>query len=348
MRGIMTGLIKKEAGPGEFEYRTDIPIPEVGDDEVLIKVGCTAICGTDLHIIDWDKWSQKWVKTPVIPGHETSGTVVDAGRNVKDRKAGDRVSCEPHIFCGKCGFCQNGMPHICSNLKLLGISEDGAFAEYMKIRADCTFLLDDEISFEHACLLEPMGAGVHGAEAADAGGKTVLVSGCGPIGLAAISACKSFGAEKVIACDILDEKQGTALGMGADVFINSSKQDLVSEIMSLTGETGVDAAIDITGAAPAIRNGLKCVRAAGRFVGVGLPSKPVELDLANDLIYREIEFTGISGRKIWDTWEDFAKVMKGPYFKPEFVMGPVYTLSEYRKAFDAVRNGAPGKVILRP
>ena len=344
----MTGLLKKETGPGDFEYRSDLQIPEIGDDEVLIKVKCTAICNTDLHIIDWDTWSRKWVKAPVIPGHETSGIIVEAGKNVTDRKAGDRVSCEPHIPCGKCWFCLNDMPHICSDLKLLGVTEDGAFAEYMKIKADCTFLLDEHISFEHACLLEPMGAGVHGAEAADVEGKTILVSGCGPIGLAAICACKTLGAERVISCDLLAEKAEAALGMGADVFINSAEKDIISEVMEMTDGIGVDAAIDITGAGPAIRNGLKCVRAAGRFVGIGLPTKPVELDLANDLIYREIEFTGISGRKIWETWDDFAKVMKGPYFRADLVMGSVYPLCEYRNAFQEVRSGAPGKVILRP
>lgn len=348
MKGTMAGLVKRVPGPGSFEYRTDLPIPVIGDDEVLIKVKCTAICGTDIHIIDWDPWSQKRVRAPVVPGHETSGVIVETGKNVTDRRPGDRVSCEPHIPCGNCWFCRNGLPHICSNIRLLGVTEDGAFAEYMKIRASSTFLLDDEISFEQACLLEPMGAGVHGAEAAEPKGRIVLVSGCGPIGLAAISACKTMGATAVIACDLLEDKRSLALAMGADVFVNSAESDVIAEVMHLTNSIGADAAIDITGSGAAIRNGLKCVRAAGRFVGVGLPTKNVELDLANDLIYREIEFTGISGRRIWKTWEDFAMVMKGPYFKADLVTGNSYPLSEYEKAFDEVRTGAAGKVILCP
>lgn len=206
---------KRRPLPGKFVYRTDLPIPQIGDDEVLIKIHCTAVCGTDLHIMDWDKWSQARIHPPMIPGHETAGDIVEVGKNVHDRKVGDRVSCETHIPCGTCWFCKNGLSHICRNVKLFGATEDGAFAEYAKIRADSTFLLDDDIAYETACLFEPMGAGVHGVESADVAGKTVLVSGCGPIGLTAVSACKTFGAKLVIACDLVDERLETAKEMGA-------------------------------------------------------------------------------------------------------------------------------------
>lgn len=250
MKGTMCGLVKETAAPGKFVYRTDLPIPQIGDDEVLIKVHCTAVCGTDLHIMDWDKWSQARIHPPMIPGHETAGDIVEVGKNVHDRKVGDRVSCETHVPCGTCWFCKNGLSHICRNVKLFGATEDGAFAEYAKIRADSTFLLDDDIAYETACLFEPMGAGVHGVESADVAGKTVLVSGCGPIGLTAVSACKTFGAKLVIACDLVDERLETAKEMGADVVFNSGKCDLVEEVKKLTDGVGVDAAIDITGAVP--------------------------------------------------------------------------------------------------
>ena len=142
----MCGLVKEEAAPGKFVYRTDLPIPQIGDDDVLIKIHCTAVCGTDLHIMDWDKWSQARIHPPMIPGHETAGDIVEVGKNVHDRKVGDRVSCETHIPCGTCWFCKNGLSHICRNVKLFGATEDGAFAEYAKIRADSTFLLDDDIT----------------------------------------------------------------------------------------------------------------------------------------------------------------------------------------------------------
>ena len=344
----MIGLVKERPEKGDFVLKRDLPVPEIGDDEVLIKVHCTAICGTDMHIMEWDRWSQLRVKTPFIPGHETSGVIVKKGKNVTGRQIGDRVSCETHIPCGKCWFCKNGMPHICSNVRLFGATENGAFAEFAKIRADSTFVLDDSISFEAACLFEPLGAGVHGVEAAGVNGKTVLVSGCGPIGLTAVSACKTFGAEMVIACDLDDGRLETALEMGADHIVNSGKKDLREEVLRLTDGIGVDSAIDITGAGGAIRAGLRCVRAAGTMVCVGLPTEDVALDLTNDLIYREIKLTGISGRKIWETWKDFSKVMNGPYFRAEKVMGQKFALTDYRKAFEAIRAGTPGKMILYP
>ena len=348
MKGTMCGLVKETSAPGKFVYRTDLPIPQINDDEVLIKVHCTAVCGTDLHIMEWDQWSQTRVKTPLIPGHETAGDIVEVGKNVRDRKVGDRVSCETHIPCGTCWFCKNGLPHICKNVRLFGATENGAFAEYAKISAKNTFLLDDDIAYETACLFEPMGAGVHGVESAEVAGKTVLVSGCGPIGLTAVSACKTFGAKLVIACDLVDERLETAREMGADVVINSGKCQLQEEVLRLTDGVGVDAAIDITGAGAAIQASLRCVRAAGKLVCVGLPSRNVELDLTNDLIYREVELTGVSGRKIWDTWSDFAKVMKGPYYKLEHVMGNRFALKDFDKALEQIENGVPGKMILYP
>lgn len=348
MQKTMRGWVKDRAAPGNLVYRTDLPVPEVGDDEVLIKVHCTAICGTDLHIIDWDAWAQKWVQVPVIPGHEVAGDIVAVGKNVTERKVGDRVSCETHIPCNDCYFCEHDMAHICKNMTLFGVSINGAFTEYTKIRWDSTFLLDDALSYESACMFEPMGAGVHGVEAAEVEGKVVLVSGCGPIGLTAVSASKTFGAKLVIACDLMDERLAIARKMGADVVLNSGKCDLPAEVLKLTDGIGADAAIDITGAGPAIRSGLKSLRAAGRLVCVGLPGKPVELDLANDLIYREISLTGISGRKIWETWEDFAKVMNGPYFKLENVLGQRFALEDLPKAIGAIRSGVPGKMLVYP
>lgn len=344
----MCGLIKENAGPGKFIYRTDLPIPRIDDDEVLIKIHCTAVCGTDLHIMAWDKWSQARVKTPLIPGHETAGDIVEVGKNVRNRKVGDRVSCETHIPCGRCWFCKNGLPHICENVKLFGVTENGAFAEYAKIRADSTFLLDDDISYESACLFEPMGAGVHGVESAEVEGKAVLVSGCGPIGLTAVSASKTFGAKLVIACDLVDERLATAREMGADIILNSCKCNLPEEVRRLTDGAGADAAVDITGAGAAINSSLQCVRAAGKLVCVGLPSKNVEMDLTNDLIYREVQLTGVSGRKIWDTWTDFAKVMKGPYYKLDKVMGNHFALKDFELAIGQIQDGVPGKMILYP
>lgn len=347
MQGTMCGIVKEARGEG-LVYKTYLPIPQIGPDEILIKVKVAALCGTDLHICEWDAWSQNRVRPPMVIGHEIAGDVVEIGENVTDCKIGDRVSVESHIPCNECWFCQNDLSEICKDVKLFGVSVPGGFAEYAKIRSDCAFHLDDDISYEHACMFEPMGAGVHGVEAANVEGKTVLISGCGPIGLTAITAAKVFGAKRVIACDLIDDKLEIAKEMGADVVINSGKCDLVAEVKAMTDGIGVDVAIDITGAGIAINNALKSVRAAGRMVCVGLPSKQVTMDLTEDLIYREVEMTGISGRRIWGTWENFAKVMKDPRYKIERIIGHTFKMADFQKAIDEVKSGVPGKMLLIP
>ena len=346
MKDTMCGLVKEVNAPSGLVYHTDLSIPEINDDEVLIKVHCSAICGTDLHIMEWDEWSQKRIKAPVTVGHETAGEIVAVGKNVTERKVGDRVSCESHIPCGECYFCKNGMPHICKNVKLFGCTQNGAFAEYAKIRWDCTFLLEDDVTDGAACMFEPMGAGIHGVEAAEVNGKTVLVSG--PIGLTAISASKTFGAVKVIACDLIDEKLEVAKKMGADAVLNSAKCDLPAEVRTLTGGVGVDAAIDITGNGKAIVDGIRALRKAGIMVSVGLPDGEIPINLTEDIIYREVTYTGISGRRMFETWEDCMQIIQTPGFSLEPAIGGVYPLSDFEEALNKIKSGVPGKMILIP
>ncbi|MDD5922160.1 MAG: alcohol dehydrogenase catalytic domain-containing protein [Eubacteriales bacterium] len=349
MADTMCGLVKEAAGPGMFVFHEDLPIPEPGDDEVLVKVHTAALCGTDLHIIEWDPWTKNWAKkVPFVPGHEVGGEIVAVGKNVTERKPGDRVSCESHVACGTCYPCTHGLPNVCQNMELLGVGMNGAFAEYFTVRWDVTYVLDDAIDYDTACLFEPMGAGVHGVEKAEVSGKNVLISGAGPIGLTAVAAAKTFGAKQVICCDLIDDKLAIAKKMGADTTVNSGEEDLREIVMDHTDGIGVDAAIDVTSAGPAIQLDIKLLRAGGRFVGVGLPTKPVEMDLANDVFYREIEVTGISGRLIWRTWDDFSKVMKGPYFKVEEVTGKRFRMRDIDKAVQAVKDGVPGKMFLYP
>lgn len=348
MKTTMHGLVKTAPGPGNVEYRDDLPIPVPGDDDVLVKIHVAALCGTDVHIVEWDKWSQNWVKPPVTIGHEACGEIVEVGKNVKDLKVGDRVSFETHIYCGECLMCKSGKTNICSNVELFGCTVNGAFAEYACAPAKVAYKIDDSLSDEVACLFEPMGAGIHGVERAEVEGKNVLVTGCGPIGLTAVAGAKTFGAKMVIACDLLDERLENAKAMGADYVVNSSKEDIILFCRDKTGGLGVDVAIDITGAGPALNNDVLAVRPGGRVVGVGLPTKRIDLDLANDVFYREVEITGISGRLIWQTWDDFAKVMQGPYFDSKLVLGETFDLKDFDKAVEAQKSGAPGKKLLRP
>jgi len=343
----MRGIVKETAGTG-LSYRTDLPIPLINEDEVLIKVRASTLCGSDIHIYDWDEWTQRRMKPPIIIGHETAGDIVQIGKNVSNVKVGDRVSVETHVPCNRCFFCNNGMKEICKEVDLFGVTIPGAFAEYTKIRSDCVFKLTDEITYEMACLFEPMGAGVHGVEVAEVNGKTVLISGCGPIGLTAITASKVFGAKMVVACDLIDAKLDIAKEMGADYIFNSRKCDIVEEVKKLTNGIGVDAAIDITGAESAINESLQAVRAAGRMVCVGLPSSRVTMNLTEDLIYRQVELTGVSGRRIWETWDNFTIVMKDARYKIDRIFGHKFDLKDFEIAIQEVRSGVPGKMILYP
>ena len=331
------------------EYREDLPIPQISDDQVLIKVHATAICGTDLHLYHWNEYAQKrMTNLPMVFGHETAGEIVEIGKNVTGYQLGDRISVETHVPCNHCWQCRNGNPHICENQHVFGVTDPGAFAEYAPVHKDCIVRLKDDISYEMGAMLEAMGAGVHGVEVARVRGKRVLVSGCGPIGLMTIGACKAHGASQVIACDLIDEKLEIAKTMGADLTVNSREVDLPTFVRSQTDGVGADAVIDITGNPHAIRAGLKAVRKGGIFVSVGLPDGEVGINLTEDIIYREVIYTGVSGRLMFETWEDCMNILQSPGFSLEPVVGGIYPFRDFEKALDALKQGVPGKMILVP
>ena len=344
----MRGICKMRPGVGA-EFRDDLPIPEINDDEVLMKVHATAICGTDMHLYDWKEYAQARMKNlPMVFGHETAGEIVKIGKNVTGHKIGDRISVETHIPCGHCYQCETGNPHICENMRVFGVTDPGAFAEDAKVPKECIVPLDDAISYEKGAMLEAMGAGVHGVERADVKGKQVLVSGCGPIGLMAIGACKVHGAAKIIACDMFDQKLELAKEMGADLVVNSGKEDIIQAVRNATGGHGADAAIDITGNGKAINAGLKALRKGGIFVSVGLPDGEIPVNLTEDIIYREIVYTGVSGRRMFETWEDCMNILKSDGFSLAPAMGNTYKFEDFEDAFAAIRAGVPGKMILVP
>lgn len=348
MKTTMAGICKMAPGTGA-EYRTDIPIPQISDNDVLMKIHAAAICGTDIHLYHWNEYARLRMKNlPMVFGHETAGEIVAKGKNVQEYEVGDRIAVETHIPCNNCYQCEIGNHHICENQKVFGVTEPGAFAEYAVVPKDCIVKLKDDISYEMGAMLESMGAGVHGVEIADVKGKTVLVSGCGPIGLMVVGACKAHGAKLVIACDLLDDKLELAKKMGADVLINSGRENLQEAVRSVTNGRRVDAAIDITGNGRAIVSGLKAVRNGGIFVSVGLPDGEIPLNLTEDIIYREIVYTGVSGRRMFETWEDCMQILQTPGFSLEPVIGGRYKLSEFETALAAIRQGVPGKMILIP
>ena len=331
------------------EYLEDLPIPQISDDQVLIKVHATAICGTDLHLYHWNEYAQKrMTDLPMVFGHETAGEIVEIGKNVTGYQLGDRISVETHVPCNHCWQCRNGNPHICENQHVFGVTDPGAFAEYAPVHKDCIVRLKDDISYEMGAMLEAMGAGVHGVEVARVRGKRVLVSGCGPIGLMTIGACKAHGASQVIACDLIEQKLEIAKTMGADITVNSRLVDLPAFVRSQTDGVGADAVIDITGNPHAIRACLKAVRKGGIFVSVGLPDGEVGIHLTEDIIYREVIYTGVSGRLMFETWEDCMNILQSPGFSLEPVVGGIYPFRDFEQALDALKQGVPGKMILVP
>jgi len=343
----MRGIVKEQAGTG-LVYKTDLPLPVIQDDEVLFKVKAAAVCGTDIHIDEWNEWARTRLSPPVVIGHEVCGEVVEAGAQVKNLKVGDRIAVETHVACYNCKLCDMGLPHICPHQDIYGVTIPGAFAEYSKVRADVCVKLPDSISDEEGCMLEPMGAGVHGVGLGQVKGKTVFINGCGPIGLMAIGACRVHGAQRIIASDIFAEKLEIAREMGADLALNAREEDVVARIKAETEGLGADVAIDFTGSGSAIISALRAVRKGGMLVLVGLPDGEIPINLSEDLIYKEITVTGVAGRLMYETWEDCIRILQDPRFSMKPVIGGVYPLERYEEAFAAIRGGAPGKMILVP
>ncbi|WP_003542557.1 L-threonine 3-dehydrogenase [Desulfotomaculum nigrificans] len=347
MPEFMKGVIKEKPEPGAV-YREDLPIPEIKENEILVNVKATAICGTDMHIYPWTEYAQQRVTLPMVFGHEFAGEVVAVGSAVRNFKVGDRVAGETHIPCNKCYQCQTGNQHICEDMKIIGVHTPGSFAEYIAFPVDCAWKLDDSISYEVGAMLEPMGVAVHGVLSGEIGGKTAAIYGCGPIGLMGVGVAAACGASKIFAIDVFEQKLAVAKQMGADVTLRVGKDDVVKTIMEATGGQGVDVVVDFTGSPKAIQEGLKVLRKGGRFSLVGLPNGPVTLDLTDGIIYKEATMIGVTGRLMYKTWWQCNELLKSGKFDIKPVMGGIYPLKDFEKAFEDLKNGAPGKMILIP
>ncbi|HHV83337.1 MAG TPA: L-threonine 3-dehydrogenase [Tepidanaerobacter syntrophicus] len=347
MKEIMKGIVKEKPEIGAV-YRNDLPVPKVKDNEILVEVKATAICGTDMHIYNWEKYAQDRLKLPMVFGHEFAGDIVKVGSMVKNFKVGDRVAGETHIPCNTCYQCQTGNKHICENMKIIGVHTPGSFAEYISIPEDCAWKLDDILSYETGSILEPMGVAVHGVLSGEIGGKTVAIYGCGPIGLMAVGAAAACGASQVFAIDVFEEKLEAAKKMGANIVLKSGQDDVVKTVLDTTCGRGVDVVLDYSGNSKAIQEGFKILQKGGRFTMVGLPNDPVALDLSESIIYKEAHVNGSTGRLMYKTWWQCSELLKSGKLDIKPVIGGVYPLEDFEKAFEALKNGAPGKMILIP
>lgn len=323
----------------------DMPIPTPGPGHVVVRVAAAGICGTDLHIYKWDPWAQSRIRPPRVMGHEFCGTVVATGDGVIAVKAGDRVAGECHIACGRCAFCLGGQPHICQRLEIVGIDCDGAFADYVVLPAGNAWQLDPAIQFDVAAIMDPLGNAVHTAMATELAGRAVLVTGCGPIGLMAIPVCKMAGARLVIASDVTENRLALARRMGADLVLDAREGGIAERVRERTGGCGADAVLEMSGHPSGIRDALQAVRGGGWVGLLGLPGAPVELDLVNLVIFKEVRLQGIFGRLMWQTWEQMsAMLLQGLDIRP--VITHRLPLERFDEAFERLASGGAGKVIL--
>ena len=331
----------------------EVPIPELQDNEVLVGVEATSICGTDLHIWNWDEWSAHRIKPPLTLGHEFAGTVVEVGRNVGHTKVGEYVSAESHITCGMCFQCRTGQAHMCPATRILGIDLDGAFAEYVAVPEKVIWKNDrSKISPEIATVQEPFGNAVFATMAHDLAGQSVGVLGCGPIGLFSIGIARASGAGRVVAVDLNEYRLGRAQAMGAhEVFQpgpETQSTDIAHWMIEANEGFGVDIVLEMSGAPSAIDAAFRGVRNGGRVTLFGIPSKPVSIDVAESMIFKNLTVLALNGRRIFDTWYKTRWLLENGVVDLRPLITKEMGLEDIDEAMENLAAGQACKIILRP
>ena len=346
MPETMFAVVKPEATPGAVVRQ--MPVPQIGPDDVLVKVKVASVCGTDLHIYDWDQWAQNRIKPPLIPGHEFCGHVAAVGKNVTTVKEGDFVSAEMHVACGKCYQCRTGQAHICQHVTIIGVDANGAFAEFVKIPESNIWKIDPGIPADYASVLDPLGNAVHTVLAGEIAATTVAVIGCGPIGLFSIAVARASGATQIFALEVNEHRRKLATQMKADMALNPVTDNIYEKVMDATNGIGVDVVLEMSGKTDAIKLGFKILRLGGRVSLLGIPSKPVEFNLADDVIFKGAVVQGINGRLMYKTWYQMNALLKAG----KLDLGPVITdrmaLSDFSKGMDRLKTGEASKILLYP
>ena len=346
MAPTMHAIVKPSAAPGAA-YQ-EVPVPEIGPRDVLVKVHTASICGTDLHICDWDAWSQSRIHPPLVFGHEFCGHIARLGGEVEGLKEGELVSADMHVFCGHCYQCRSGEAHICQNVKILGVDGPGCFAEYVRIPAANIVPLGAGISTDYGAILDPLGNAVHTVLAGPVAGRSVAVIGCGPIGLMAIAVARACGAGPVLASEINANRRGLAQAMGADVVLDPARDNVAERARALTPGGGVDAALEFSGHPEGIRTAFQAARPGGRVSLLGIPSRAVELDLTRDIIFKGLTVEGINGRRLFDTWHQMIGLLR----QKRLALEPLFTdrlpLRDFAQGVERLRQGKAAKVLLTP
>lgn len=340
----MRALVKTKPAPG-LEL-LDVPRPEAEPGRVIVRVLATSLCGTDNHIYRWDEWAQGRIHPPRIIGHELCGEVVEVGPDVTAVAVGDYVAAESHITCAVCFQCRTGNAHVCKDYRILGIDEDGSYAEFVRLPERVLWKTSREIPPELACLQEPLGNSVHAALVEDITGQSVLITGCGPTGLFAAAVARTAGAGLIIAADVSAYRLDLARKLGVDHAINPTTDD-TGLINRATNGEGVDVALEMSGSPTAIHQCFRYVKNGGRVTLFGIPEAPVCFDMTDEIIFKGIRVYGVTGRRLFQTWYRLAGL-----FKAGLDIRPVVThtlpLDKFAEGFDLVAKGRCGKVVLRP
>jgi threonine 3-dehydrogenase len=338
----MKALVKASPAPG-FTLK-DVPVPKIRDDEVLIRVRRAGVCGTDVHIHEWDDWASGRCKPPFTVGHEFAGEVASVGSLVTDVKAGDRVTAEGHIVCGRCHLCRTGNGHVCPYTKIIGVDRDGCFAEFIAMPGTNVWHLDDDVSFEIGGIHDPMGNAFHTAlHGTELPGATVLVTGCGPIGIFAVGICRAAGASRVIASDVNPKRLELARAMGAHDAVHPNGAE--AAVRAATEGLGVDIVLEMSGVPAAIHQAFALVRVGGRVQMLGIPAKPMELDFAKEIIFKGVTVYGVVGRRMYETWIQMTQFLRSGQFDPRPVITHRFPLEQHAEAIRVIKSGEAGKVI---
>nr|WP_067298723.1 L-threonine 3-dehydrogenase [Marinobacterium profundum] len=338
----MKALAKLQAGPGLSLIRTRMP--KVGHNDVMIKIRKTAICGTDMHIWNWDDWAQKTIPVPMHVGHEYVGKIVKIGQEVRGFEIGDRVSGEGHITCGACRNCRAGRRHLCRNSVGVGVNREGAFAEYLVIPAFNAFRIPPDVSDDLAAIFDPFGNATHTALSFNLVGEDVLITGAGPIGIMAVAIARHVGARTVVITDVNDYRLGLATQMGATRAVNVQRQSLTDVMQDLHMLEGFDVGLEMSGVPAAFTDMLAHMNHGGKIALLGIPPGNTAIDW-NQVIFKGLEIKGIYGREMFETWYKMvAMLQSGLNLAP--VITHHFKVDEFEAGFAAMQSGLSGKVIL--
>jgi threonine 3-dehydrogenase len=342
----MRAILKPAPGPGAT--LADVPAPVPGPDEALVEIQATSICGTDLHIYDWNAWAARRIKPPRVFGHEMAGHVRQVGDRVTQVRVGDYVAAETHIVDHTCRQCRLGLTHICRNVRIVGVDRDGSFAQLVTLPAETLWHTDPRLDAATAALQEPFGNAVHATLAGPIADQTVAIFGCGPIGLCAIGVALAEGAAAVYAVDVNPFRLELAERMGATAVINAGAQDAVVALKAANHGDEVDVCLEMSGNPAATAQALEALRSGGWISLLGLGDAPVTLDLNTLVIMKGITIFGVTGRRIWATWERTSALLTSGRVDVAPIMTHRLPLEDFEEAMALLKAGKTGKIVLYP